>query len=249
MPGPQVETTEGSKAPVGKGDFLFPGTSPDLRQLLKTHHRGFRAGSILKVEAEESGAIYCLLSGWLALSKLTEDGERQIIDVILPGEIVHPSSADSHTSWIQIETLCYATVAVVPQAAWARLEAADPCMRRIEAVTIAASLSRMSERMLRLGKGTAESRIAYALTEICIRLKAIGESDVCDYHLPMTQQDLGDFVGLSSVHVCRTLRRLSRSGVISTADHMDITIHDLDRLAGIAGVDLDRLRAEIISAR
>lgn len=249
MTGSQLETTDGWNVPRGRGHVVSTDKSAEFRQVLKAYRRGHRAGTVLKVEAEENAAIYYILSGWLALSKSTEDGQRQIIDVILPGEIVHPTSADGHSSWIQIESLSYATVAAVPQTEWSKLQAMDPALRQIETTTVAAALSRMSERMLRLGKGTAESRIAYALIEIGMRLTAITEGEACDYHLPMTQQDLGDFVGLSSVHVCRTLRRLRRSGVISTEDHMDITIHDLDRLAGIAEVDLECLRAEIISVR
>ncbi|MEI4196849.1 Crp/Fnr family transcriptional regulator [Roseovarius sp. E0-M6] len=247
-----VEGTENKGERVLSPELEFltsPTASCEMRQALQTRKREYCAGTILKVEAEENTATYCVLSGWLALSKSTIDGERQIIDVILPGEILHPTSADGHSSWIQIETLSRASLAVVPRAEWSKLEATDPTIRKLEATTIAASMSRMSERMLRLGKGTAESRIAYALIELCLRLTAIRQSKNREYHLPMTQKDLGDFVGLSSVHVCRTLRRLNRNGVISTMDHMDIRIHDVETLAHIAEVDLDRLRSEIISVR
>ena len=63
--------------------------------------------------------------------------------------------------------------------------------------------------------------------------------------MPLGQQQLGDFTGLSSVHVCRTLRRLNRIGVIRTGDHMDILIRDLPALADLAQVDLAALRKEI----
>jgi CRP-like cAMP-binding protein len=100
--------------------------------------------------------------------------------------------------------------------------------------------------MLRLGKGSAETRIAYAIIELCIRLGMIGKVPDCGFHIPLTQQQLGEFVGLSSVHVCRTMRRLTRLGVISMEGHMDITIHNMDALAEIAGVDPDALENEII---
>jgi hypothetical protein len=66
------------------------------------------------------------------------------------------------------------------------------------------------------------------------------------FHVPLGQQHLGDFTGLSSVHVCRTLRRLGRLGTLTTDDHMDIRIHDLPDLADRAGVNIATLRAEII---
>ncbi|MCC5959437.1 MAG: winged helix-turn-helix domain-containing protein [Rhodobacteraceae bacterium] len=62
----------------------------------------------------------------------------------------------------------------------------------------------------------------------------------------MGQKQLGDFTGLSSVHVCLTLRRMNRLGLITTQDRMDITIHDVSALAEIAEVDLATLRKAII---
>ena len=101
--------------------------------------------------------------------------------------------------------------------------------------------------MLRLGKSCAETRIAYVLIELCLRLSACAQpAGDCAFHVPLGQQQLGDFIGLSSVHVCRTLRRLSRQGIITTGDHMDIEIHDLTALTELAGVDLADLRTEII---
>ncbi|WP_296762630.1 Crp/Fnr family transcriptional regulator [Sediminimonas sp.] len=249
MSSSEVETTPPGMVSRSECGVPFSDASVHLRRVLKAHMHGYRAETILKFEGEDSAAVYCVQTGWLAVSKSMANGARQIIDVILPGEIIDPYSANGHTSSVQIEALSYTTIAVVPRAVWSRLEDSDPELRHTETTTIAASLSRMSERMLRLGKGTAESRIAYAMIELCMRLGAIGECNNGAFHLPLTQQGLGDFVGLSAVHVCRTLRRLSRSGIISTEDHMDVVIHDLDALADVAGVDPERLRGEIIVTR
>jgi len=102
---------------------------------------------------------------------------------------------------------------------------------------------------LRLGQGSAASRIAYALLEFYIRLEAIGL--VWDHHFtfPITQQKLGEFTGLSNVHVCRTLRRFERDGFISHPHNSDILLCDIDALCDIAGVDLEVLRHEILTQR
>lgn len=109
-----------------------------------------------------------------------------------------------------------------------------------------ASHARIAERLLRVGKGHAEARIAYAICELCLRTTKTGLVEGNGFHLPLTQQVLGDFVGLSSVHVSRTLRRLRRQKVLETSDHLDIVIHNVDKLAEIAEIDLDDLRMEII---
>ena len=107
-------------------------------------------------------------------------------------------------------------------------------------------MTRMSERMLRLGKGDAESIIAFALCELCLRSTGLSLREVEEFHIPMTQQQLGDLCGLSSVHICRTLRRMARNGILNVRNHMDVTIHDVDTLAEIAEIDPDELRKEIM---
>ena len=63
----------------------------------------------------------------------------------------------------------------------------------------------------------------------------------------MNQRVLGDFVGLSSVHVCRTLGQLVHNGIIRVEGQMDIEILKLDILAEMAGVDLETLPCEILA--
>jgi CRP-like cAMP-binding protein len=110
-----------------------------------------------------------------------------------------------------------------------------------------AALARISERVLRLGKAPAETMIAFVLFELCLRSSAqclYGK----EFHIPMTQQQLGDLCGLSAVHICRTLRRLGRNGVLSVTDHMKVTIHDVDELTRIADIDIEALQKEIVAA-
>jgi CRP-like cAMP-binding protein len=221
-------------------------TSATLERALKTHKRGHCAGTMIKLEGGKSKVTYCVLSGWASLSKSMPDGQRQIIDFALPGDFLDPRSADNATSALQIEAVTYAVIAEIPDNLWHQLGETIPQLKTLEHRVIAGALSRLAERMLRLGKGSAEARIAHAIIELCIRLRAIGQERDCSFHLPLTQQQLGEFVGLSSVHVCRTMRRLKRLGVISMEDHIDISIHDMDALAEIAGVDPDMLENEIV---
>lgn len=219
-----------------------------LENTLISHKRGFGPGKILKLEGELSSATYCMLDGWLALSKSMEDGQRQIIDFLLPGDIMNPTSANENTSAVQIEVLSYARVSIIPTGTWAGLLDQVPSLETRENHFIASALSRLSERMLRLGKGTAEMRVAYSLLELYLRLDAIGKADNCKLCLPLTQQQLGDFAGLSSVHVCRTMRRLAHRNILTAHGQMEIVIHDLDALAVAASVDLATLKSEIIPA-
>ena len=202
-------------------------------------------GTILKSEGDESHARLYVAEGWLAASKSLEDGNHQIIEFILPGETYDPTTADGKTSFVQLEALCDAVIVSIDMTAWAQLLQEDADLRKSERQRDIAAQARQSERTLRLGQASAETRLAYVLIELCIRLS--GGDTQCDheFHVPLGQQKLGDFTGLSSVHVCRTLRRLNRAGVIRTGDHMDILIQDLPALADLAQVDIAALRNEI----
>lgn len=217
-----------------------------LQELLVRDKRTVDKGTILKNEADESSGRFYILEGWLAASKTLQDGEQQILDFVLPDETYDPTSADDSTSFVQLEVLCDAVIAIIDRAAWERLLQDHPDLRYTEKINEFAAQARHSERMLRLGKSSAETRIAYALIELCMRLTAINLTEDGTFQIPLGQKQLGDFTGLSSVHVCRTLRRMNRLGLITTQDHMDITIHDVSKLAKLAEVDLGTLRKEII---
>jgi len=220
-------------------------TYSNLRDILRHDPRAVAKGTILKSEGDESHSRLYVAEGWLAASKSLEDGDQQIIEFILPGETYDPTAADGKTSFLQIEALCDAVIASIDKTAWALLLHEDQDLRNAERERDLAAQARQSERMLRLGQASAETRIAYVLIELCIRVS--GGDAQCDieFHVPLGQQQLGDFAGLSSVHVCRTLRRLNRAGVIRTGDHMDILIQNLPALAELAKVDLAALRNEI----
>lgn len=238
-----------SKKARSPTDYPTQGAGPlasDLRYLLDRHARPFDAKKLLLLQGDESSAVIYVIDGWLALTKSLENGEKQIIDFALPGDIVDPSAADGTTAAINVQAQTDGNAAVVPRATWEELLRSWPRLYELTQNAEAATLARRAERMLRLGKGTAEMRVAYALIEFCIRLDPTLKRSTPGFHIPITQQQLGDFIGLSSVHVCRTLRRLVRNEILSVEDHMDIQFHEKEALARIAGIAPADLRREII---
>ena len=220
-------------------------TCSTFEEIRRRDRHSVAKGSMFKSEGEDSHARYYVVAGWLAASKSLGDGEQQILEFVLPGETCDPTGVDGRTSFVQLEALCDAVIVPIDMTTWAQLLRDNTDLRESERRRDIAAQARQSERMLRLGQANAETRIAYVLIELCIRVSGCGAK--CDgaFHVPLGQQQLGDFTGLSSVHVCRTLRRLNRVGVIWTGDHMDIKIKDLPALAELAQVDLAELRKEI----
>lgn len=217
-----------------------------LSNLINAHLQKRSAGTVLKLEGESNNSVYLVLSGWVCISKSMVDGHRQTVDVVLPGGVLEPACADISTSGVEIQALTDVTCAIIPREIWQRFVDADPELGLMLQREIGAVMTRMSERMLRLGKGTSESIIAFVFCELCLRSTGLSLWEVGKFHIPMTQQQLGDLCGLSSVHICRTLRRFKRNGVLDVRDHMEVTIHDIDTLAEIAQIDPDALQNELV---
>lgn len=222
--------------------------APDfLEKMLKADVRKIKAGQFVIMEGEDSDTVICVLGGWLSLSKCLPDGDTQIVDFALPGEIIEAGTAREFGSAVSIEALTDVSLAVVPAHVWEDMKRQRPDLTRIARTVRGAAHARMAGRMLRLGRGKALMRLAYTLLELNVRLEAIGQSRNNSFHIPMNQRVLGDFVGLSSVHVCRTLGQLASKGVIRVVGHMDIEIVEIELLAEMAGVDLDSLPCEILA--
>lgn len=187
-----------------------------------------------------------LLEGWIGFSKMLPGGETQIIDVMLPGDFALIGAAGAPVSACSVEALSDARYITIrpshangPSPEMARL-------REMMAAEIVRTQARTSEILLRMGKGAAANRVAYALLEFYVRLDVVGLVEDARFLFPMTQHKFGEFTGLSNVHVCRTMRRFERDGVISYPAHGEIVLNDLDRLCEIAGIDLEIFKREIL---
>src|SRR3954466_1403051 len=84
-----------------------------------------------------------------------------------------------------------------------------------------------------LGRGNAEERIATLLLDLRGRLFQAGLANGSEIQMPLTQQEIGDHLGLTLVHVNRVLRRLRENGIV-TVQRGIITVDDITRLAKIA---------------
>ena len=213
--------------------------------MLTTHSRHYAAGRLIKSDADESHAIYVVMDGWASIFKSMPEGQTQIIDFGLPGDFFDLTAVDGVTVAMGLETVTDATIAAVPLAEWLALERAVPQLAQVNTKETAAIRTRIAERMLRLGRGKADERLAYAFLEMGVRTGAMRDDTMNCYHMPVTQQQIGELMGLTAVHVCRTLRRMARQGLVSTADHIDLCICDRAALEDLAGITAETLAQEI----
>lgn len=217
-----------------------------LQGLVKPALKHAPAKTMLQLASDTSPSVYVLVEGWLALSKVTHDGGRQIVDFVLPGHVCDPGSAQAFFSACDVATLTEARFAAIPREDWARFLARHRKAQDWAARHAAAGYARLAERVLRLGTARAETRIAYAICELALRSRPQGLRPGVGVQLPLTQQVLGEFVGLCSVHVSRTLTQLTRQGILRYRTPMQITIDDLEGLTLIAQTDPKELAAAIL---
>jgi CRP-like cAMP-binding protein len=182
---------------------------------------------------EELDHSILLLSGWLARAKDLANGQRQLAELHVAGDF-----ADLHGFTLKyldhdVITLTRCQVALVPHQRLTELTERFPHLARIYWLLTNIDASIQREWTLSLGRRTAAARIAQLLCELNVRLSISGLAQHDSFEFPLTQTELGECVGLTSVHVNRTLQALRRDGLIDLASRR-VTIHDLDQLKRVA---------------
>lgn len=181
-----------------------------IRWLVRRVEKG---GSIVN-QGEERRTISILLSGWAFRYQTLADGKRQILDFLFPGALIGFGSGE--TNWYGVEAVTDCSVASIPHTQFRRLLAICPSLAIRVAERIAESERRAHEHMTSLGRRSARERVAAFIVELASRTGA-DETRVLD--LPVTQIMIGDALGLSNEHVCRTLRKLADDDVIVLGRH------------------------------
>jgi CRP-like cAMP-binding protein len=177
-------------------------------------HRTLDAGSYLVRENESPEHCAVLVSGYAYRQKLTGDGTRQIVSIHLPGDPLDLQHLFLDIADHNVQILSRAEVAIVSRESLRCLvlENASIAQAILSLILVEASIFR--EWILNLGRRGARARLAHLLCEFAARLDAIGRADATGYTLPMTQEQLADSLGLTPVHVNRTLKALEAEGLI-----------------------------------
>jgi CRP-like cAMP-binding protein len=171
-------------------------------------------GDSLIEEGRETTSLLLLCRGMASGSRTLMDGSRQLVAIFVAGETLNPGAPMFACSRASISALTPVTFLSIPLEKLRQLVSDRPAIARALWLETAAQAAIQQEWMVWLGKCTAEVRLAHLLCEVSYRLQ-IGESDACDaIELPLTQQDLADILGLSTVHVNRTLQVLRSRNLI-----------------------------------
>jgi CRP-like cAMP-binding protein len=177
-----------------------------------------------------------LLEGLMCRFKDLGAGERQITELHISGDFVDLHSFTLKKLDHSIMALTPCKIAKVPHERLARITEDFPHLTRVYWFTTNLDAAIHREWELSLGRRSAIARIASLFCELQARLALVGLADGNDYSLPLTQTDLAECLGLTQIHVNRTLKEL-RERQLVTFRSGKVRIPDLDRLADIAEFD------------
>jgi CRP-like cAMP-binding protein len=178
----------------------------------------------------------CLVvDGFVGRFGQTRDGLRQITCLHIPGDMADlPSVVSPKSAW-GLGALTSATILRIPHADLRRVAAQHSGIAEAFWRDCVADGS-ISEWVVNVGRRDALSRLAHLLCEMAVRMERVGQADRHSFPLPVTQADLGDATGLTSVHVNRMIKEL-RTRSIATAHAGLVTVHDWKQLVSIGDFD------------
>jgi CRP-like cAMP-binding protein len=168
----------------------------------------------------EEGSNYrhavILLNGWAQRYKLLDDGRKQIFNFVLPGQITGMTHALGKESAHTIETLTACRISTLDVNALLDQTSHEPRLALCLIWDEMREIALLQEHMVNLGRRSALEALTHVMLEIQRRLRTIGEANSC-FEIPVTQGHLADLLGLSEVHVSRTLKKLREQNIIDIA--------------------------------
>jgi CRP-like cAMP-binding protein len=205
--------------------------------------RPLGAGQDIVQEKDRPSHCCLLLEGWACRYQLLNEGKRQIFSFHIPGDIPDLQSLHLRVMDHSVCVLTSSTVAFIPHEPLRELTAAFP--------GIAATLWRdtlvdgaiFRQWMTGMGRRSALGSIAHLFCEMYAKLESVGLARGYAYKLPLTQQDIGDALGLSNVHVNRVLRELRERNLI-TLQSQRLQINQWTELTKLCNFDSTYLHLE-----
>lgn len=179
---------------------------------------------------ERPRSVLLLEEGWAARYRLLSDGRRHISNFYLPGDLCDLGWLISGEAGQAVTALTPIRAIAVDRDSLEQRLLRDADFSHCVAADSLLRLEAQAEWMVTLGCRSAIERLGQLICELFLRLERAGrvEGQRCEF--PLSQQHLGDFAGMSAVHVCRTLRRMKRDKLVDIC-HRSLSIIDFAAFA------------------
>lgn len=185
-------------------------------------------------EGEVGASLYRIVEGWAYRFRRTGTGCRQIIDFLMPGQVIGLQAALLGVVEHSVTSLTPLRLDALDSRLVSEAFYREPDLALRFARHLAAEAGRVNELLTVVGCCDAVHRLAFLMLALYRRQARLGAVDPRDCPLPLRRQHLADTLGLTGAHVNRTLNRLRQDGVAVIAGHR-LSILDLPQLAELAG--------------
>jgi CRP-like cAMP-binding protein len=196
---------------------------------LRFTRRTVEPSSYLVREGDEPRQCAVLLTGFAFRQKITGEGARQIIALHIPGDILDLQNLYLDVSDHNVQSLTRSDVAFFNRSDLQEIASQRPSVGHAFFMDTLIDASIFREWVTNVGRRDSRARLAHLLCEFALRLEASGLAEQYRYELPMTQEQLADALGLTAVHVNRTLKTLDAAGLI-VREKRNLRIPDWKRM-------------------
>jgi CRP-like cAMP-binding protein len=203
---------------------------------LPLHVTHLRAEQDIVREGDQPSRCCAPLGGFTCSYKVSREGGRQIVAFAIPGDIPDLQSLHLKTLDNSLATVTPCKVGFIEHESLRYVCERHPRIASAlwRETLVDAAIHR--ERMTSMGRRDAASRIAHLLCELLVRMRVVGLADEDSCDLPLTQQALADALGLTDVHVNRTLRELREAGLVALKARV-LTVENWEKLKDLGEFD------------
>jgi CRP-like cAMP-binding protein len=215
----------------------------DLLDLTAISYR-MRPGQEIVSEGKRCASVFLITEGIAMRYRILRDGQRQILNFLVPGDFAGIASSRFENAVFTIRTLTPTVVSPIPASRLAGLLETQPRLASVMFSVFSSDSAMLGEHLISLGRRRAIARVAHLLLELHARLHRVGLADERSFRLPLTQEMISDALGLSIPYVNRVLQELRLDGLLTIKDQLE----NLEELAALADFKMAYLRPMLSAA-
>lgn len=214
-------------------------TTPELSYVraLKNAQVDLPARTILIEPGRFDGQLFTLFAGWAFRYRLTPSGERQIVDVLLPGSLIGLQQLMLGASDSGVESLTPVTLCVLTGRNLDEMFDRHSKLSGAMVLALMEDERRADRRIELVAKQNGPQRLAYFLLELVDRLASLGLGHDAMSYFPLQRRHLADLLGLSDTHVSRSMSELRRTDMAAIGAN-SLVIRDRVAMSALAGYAL-----------
>lgn len=200
---------------------------------LEEKEEDYTYGEVIRKQGSSADELYIIKNGWAIISSSIDNDVRSIFNIKLPGDVVGISEISFPKYLYDFTALTNVTVCPFPKENLDDIFKKSDKLNRVFYSILSREQSILYERIISLGRRTALEKVAHLIIEVAVRLGGLGHSMEGKIPFPVRQEHVADILGLSAIHVNRSMNELKRHGYIEY-DRNSITLKDKDRLFNLA---------------